>query len=125
MKPNSLRLCALLLLAPCLSAQTSIPRPRILGISHVAVYVKDISRARAFYKGFLGFGEPYSLKRNGSEDIVVIKINDQQFVELFAENQHEDGQLSHLAFYTDDAARMRNYLLSRGVRARRETCSSP
>lgn len=116
MRTQFIRLGALLLLVPALFAQTAVRRPRILGISHVAVYVKDLNQARTFYKGFLGFGEPYSLKRpDGSERAAVIKINDQQSLELFAEDPHEDGQFSHLALYTDDVAHMHDYLVARGV----------
>jgi lactoylglutathione lyase len=116
MRTQLTRLVAVLLLAPSLIAQTAVRRPRILGISHVAVYVKDLGQARTFYKGLMGFDEPYSLKRpDGSERAAVIKINDQQSIELFAEDPHEDGQFSHLALRTDDAAHMHDYLLARGA----------
>src|ERR1700757_1667387 len=36
-------------------------RPHITGISHIALYVHDLDKSRAFYKEFLGFAEPYSL----------------------------------------------------------------
>ena len=68
-------------------------RPRILGISHMALYVGDLQKSRAF-----------------------IKINEDQYLELFAENPKQDGRLNHISFFTDDAERMRAYLASRGVR---------
>jgi catechol-2,3-dioxygenase len=36
-------------------------RLHIVGVSHMALYVHDLAKARAFYKDFLGFDEPYSL----------------------------------------------------------------
>src|SRR5215472_10129335 len=92
-------------------------RPSILGVAHMALYVSDLQKARAFYKDFLGYAEPYALKReDGSDRIAFIKINEDQYVELFAEAPKQDGQLNHIAFYTDSAEDMRVYLASRGVR---------
>jgi len=45
----------ILLCASPLLADDSIPRPRILGLSHIALYVHDVAKSRAFYKDFLGF----------------------------------------------------------------------
>lgn len=107
---------ALLLLLSLLCAAQEAKRPRILGVAHMALYVSDLGKARAFYKDFLGFEEPYSLKRpDGSDRIAFIKINDNQYLELFAEAAKDDGQLNHISFYTDDAKAMRDYLASRGV----------
>ena len=83
----------------------------------MAVYVSDLGKSRAFYKDFLGFDEPFSLKRkDGTDRIAFIKINDHQYLELFAEAPKNDGQLNHISIYTDDALRMRDYLASRGVK---------
>ena len=92
-------------------------RPHILGISHMAVYVSDLQKARAFYKDLLGYEEPYTLKReDGSDRIAFIKINEDQYVELFAEAPKQDGHLNHISFFTDSAEAMRAYLASRGVK---------
>ena len=108
----------LLIGAPLLLAQgTEVKRPRILGVAHVAFYVSDLSRARTFYKDFLGFDEVFSLKRDdGTDRIAFIKINDQQYVELFAEPPRNEDRLNHVAIYTDDAAGMRDYLASTGIK---------
>ncbi|MEP6912163.1 MAG: VOC family protein [bacterium] len=83
----------------------------------MALYVSDLQRARAFYEDFLGFAEPYVLKRDdGSVRIAFIKINDDQYIELFAEAPKQDGHLNHIAFYTNSAPAMREYLASRGVK---------
>jgi lactoylglutathione lyase len=95
-------------------------RPRITGLSHVALWVRDLERSRAFYEGFLGFGEPYSLKGDsGAVQIAWIKINDRQSVELFPTGggAPKDGDsLYHIALETDDAQGMLDYLRSRGVK---------
>jgi hypothetical protein len=65
--------------------KNNVNRPKITGVAHAAFYVKNIDQARAFYKGFLGFAEPYSLKKNNSDELALtyIKINDRQVIEIF------------------------------------------
>jgi len=107
---------ALVLAIAGLCAAAEVKRPKILGVAHMAIYVGDLQRARAFYKDLLGYDEPFLLKRkDGSERIVFIKINEDQYLELFAEEPKKDGQLNHISFYTDDAKGMRDYLASMGV----------
>jgi lactoylglutathione lyase len=93
-------------------------RPRITGISHAAFYVSDMAKARAFYEGFLGYQSPFSIPRkNPGEQLVWIKINDRQSVELFpgSEVAPDADRLYHIAVETDDAEAMRLYLQSKGV----------
>jgi len=107
---------ALLLAITGLCAAAEVKRPKVLGVAHMAIYVSDLQKARAFYKDLLGYDEPFLLKRkDGSERIVFIKINEDQYLELFAEEPKKDGQLNHISFYTDDAKGMRDYLASMGV----------
>lgn len=93
-------------------------RPKITGISHAAFYVSDMAKARQFYEGFLGFQSPFSIPRkNPAEQLVWIKINDRQTVELFpgSEVAPDAERLYHIAVETDDAEAMRVYLKSKGV----------
>jgi catechol 2,3-dioxygenase-like lactoylglutathione lyase family enzyme len=91
-------------------------RPRILGVAHMALFVSDLQKARAFYKDLLGYEEPYTLQRDDHSDrLAFIKINEDQYVELFAETPKQDGHLNHIAFFTDSAEKMRAYLASQGV----------
>ncbi|PYY03662.1 MAG: bleomycin resistance protein [Acidobacteria bacterium] len=114
---NSLRLILILLLASSLLAQTEAQRPRILGVAHVALYTSDLAKARIFYEDFLGFQEPFTLKRDdGSIRIAFFKVNDEQYVELFTDPAKEDGQLNHVAIYTDNAQQMRDYLAAHGIK---------
>src|SRR6476646_5895162 len=46
---------AVLLALPLLGAAPE--RPPVIGISHVAVHVSDLAKARAFYGGVLGLAE--------------------------------------------------------------------
>jgi catechol 2,3-dioxygenase-like lactoylglutathione lyase family enzyme len=92
-------------------------RPRILGISHMALFVSDLQKSRWFYEDFLGYAEPYNLERDdGSVRIAFIKINEDQYIELFTDSPKQDGQLNHIAFYTDSAEDLRAYLASMGVK---------
>jgi catechol 2,3-dioxygenase-like lactoylglutathione lyase family enzyme len=112
-----LSLITALLFAP-LVAQDAPKRPRITGISHAAFYVTDMAKARAFYEGFLGYQSPFSIPRKDpKEQLVWIKINDRQTVELFpgSEVSPDADRLYHIAVETDDAEAMRLYLQSRGV----------
>lgn len=106
----------LLLMAVSLLSPAPVTRPRILGVAHFAVFVSDLAKARAFYQGLLGFDEPFTLpKPDGSVDIAFVKINDRQWIELFNRPSAGEGQLNHIALYTDDADRMRDYLALQGV----------
>ena len=106
------------LAAALLYAQPPVEQPRILGISHMAFDVSDLFKARAFYEDFLGFAEYGVLPgKDGSVRMVFIKVNDDQHLELFTDPpQADDGRLNHVAFYTDNAPQMRDYLASRGVK---------
>ena len=82
----------------------------------MAVSVGDLGKARAYYKDFLGFSEPFSLTNpDGSVSLAFIKVNDYQYIEVSPGLKPGDDRLKHIALYTDDAERMRVYLASRGV----------
>jgi catechol 2,3-dioxygenase-like lactoylglutathione lyase family enzyme len=112
-------LTAALLLTPILFGQPAKPsRPKIYGIAHLAIRVSDLEEARAYYKDFLGFDEPFSLKNSdGVVTMAFIKINDYQYVELSPGLKPGEDRLSHISFFTDDAEAMRVYLAACGVKA--------
>lgn len=110
-------LLACLLMMSSMLAQTGVARPRVLGLAHVAFRVSDLGRTNSFYENLLGYQEPFSIKdANGSTTIAFVKINDEQYVELFPANGQNRGQLDHFALYTDDLTAMRSYLVAQGVR---------
>jgi lactoylglutathione lyase len=112
-----LRLLLLFMTAALVGRADEPKRPRITGISHAAFYVTDMAKARAFYEGFLGFASPFSIPRKNNGELVWIKINDRQTVELFpgSEVSPQADRLFHIAVETDDAEAMRVYLAAKGV----------
>lgn len=81
-----LLLSALVLAALVLPAQTpSQPkRPRILGVAHIALFVHDIEKSRAYYRDLLGYEEVFLLNMaDGKLSLTFVKINDRQYIELF------------------------------------------
>lgn len=112
-------LLASLFAAMLLPAQkpTQPKRPRILGISHIALFVHDIEKSRAYYTDFLGFKEVFKLdKPDGSLSLTFVKINDRQVIELFPEIAPDTDRLNHISIEVDDAEAMRAYLGAKGIK---------
>jgi lactoylglutathione lyase len=95
----------------------AVERPHVMGVAHMALYVKDLDKTRQFYEKFLGFGEPFTLpKKDGTGTrIVFVKVNDNQYIEIFNEKDRGEGQLNHISIYTKSADRMRDYLATKDV----------
>src|SRR4051794_28834512 len=110
------RAYTLLLAIPVLLLPQEPTRPKITGVAHVAFFVKDIEKARTFYRDLLGYEEPFSLKNSdGSLSLTFIKVNDRQYIELFPEQKAGSDRLNHISIETDDAEAMRAYLAKKGV----------
>src|ERR1700733_7611549 len=106
-----------LLPAGILSAQTPPVRPKIVGLSHFAVFAHDFDKSRKFYGDFLGFDEVFPLKNpDGTPSMTFFKINDHQYIELFPEKAADTDRLSHISFETDDIEALRVYLSSKGIK---------
>ena len=107
-----------LILASLLSGQETVKRPRILGVAHVAVYVKDLDKTRQFYEGFLGVGEPFTLHQKGGSGVRIpfVNVNAYQYLEIFNEADRGEAQLNYISLYTDNADRMRDYVASNGAK---------
>jgi catechol 2,3-dioxygenase-like lactoylglutathione lyase family enzyme len=113
------KLAIAFLTLPLLLAAADAPaRPKILGIAHMAFYVSDLAKAREFWIDLLGYQECFNLKRKDSNEVRIafIKINDYQYVELFAEKPRADRMFNHVSFYTENADKMRDYLASKSVK---------
>ena len=95
------------------------PSRACASVAHMAIYVKDLAKARQFYEDFLGYAEPFTLpKKDGSGTrMIFAKVNEDQYLEIFNEADRGEGQLNHISFYTDNADRMYAYLKSKGVPA--------
>ena len=105
----------LLLSAVILSAQVS--RPPITGLAHVGFYVSDLDKAEAFYGQALGFAHFSLDKPTGGLMLNYYKVNDHQYIEIYPGLKGDDmDRLSHVAFETNDANKMRDYLDAKGVK---------
>ena len=105
------------LLGLALAVHAQPARPKLLGVAHYSIFVSDLAKARAFYEEFLGYQEAFTLpKPDGTVQMVFVKINDHQYLELVNTPNKGEGQLNHLGLYTDDVEQMRQYLGSRGVK---------
>src|SRR5258708_1420972 len=113
-----LTIAILIALTSALTFAADAPqRPRITGVAHIALFVHDIEKSRAFYKGFLGFGEPFSLnKPDGGLSMTFIKVNDRQYIELSPEVEPGTDRLNHISVETDNVEAMRVYLASKGIK---------
>lgn len=107
---------SLLGVCSALHAQT-VTRPRILGVPHAAFRVHDIEASRHFYKDFLGYSEPFSIKApDGKLIMTFIKVNDRQYIELSPEGNPSEPRFVHLALQTDNAEGLRQYVKSKGYK---------
>lgn len=104
-------------IAPSAMSYGQSSHARITGMAHMAYYVSDMKKARDYYEGWLGFQEALVLKNpDGSEHVVFLKINDHQFIELYAEAPKNHGFMHDAGFETNDAKGMRDHLEAIGVK---------
>lgn len=101
---------------PVALAGQAVNRPAIVGVAHIALKVGDLSRARAFYGRGLGFEQPFAVRDASGSLFTCFKVNDRQYIEISPDLKGEsEDRLSHIAFETADARRLRDYLAGRGV----------
>src|ERR1700757_4056603 len=91
-------------------ASTSIERPRISGISHLAVYTSDAAAADHFYRELVGAAKlPDPENARG----VRYAFSNVQFVEVLPLPADSGiNRRDHIAFNTDNAEALRIYLVS-------------
>ncbi|MCX6613421.1 MAG: VOC family protein, partial [Acidobacteria bacterium] len=107
-------LLSVVLFSLVLSAQK---RPKILGVSHIALFVHDIEKSREYYRDLLGYKEVFQLDNpNGTLSLTFVKVNDRQYIELFPEKAPNTDRLNHISIEVDDAEAMRLYLASKGIK---------
>jgi catechol 2,3-dioxygenase-like lactoylglutathione lyase family enzyme len=93
-------LVAALLCAATVRAQM----PPLAGIAHEAFRVSDLDSSRDFYHK-LGFEQAFEFADPGKPAVAFIKINDRQFIELYARlDNSQDLGLMHFCFEADDIA---------------------
>lgn len=96
-------------------SSASIKRPKILGISHLAVYTSDAAATERFYLNVVG-----AAKMVDPEDPRGVRyaLSSVQFVEVLPLPSGAGiNRLDHVAFNTDDAEGLRKYLVSRAWKA--------
>jgi lactoylglutathione lyase len=108
---------ALLALASALVA-SGADRPPIVGVAHIGLKTSDLAAARNFYGHDLGFLEAFTLdKPTGGLMLTYFKVNDHQYIEVYPElKDAAEDRLSHIAFETTDARKLRDYLAAHGVK---------
>jgi catechol 2,3-dioxygenase-like lactoylglutathione lyase family enzyme len=99
------------------AASGEVERPPIIGLAHVGLFVSDINKADEFYGHVLGFAHFSLDKPSGGLMLNYYKVNDHQYIEIYP-GLHGDSQdrLSHVAFETKDARKLRDYLASKGIK---------
>jgi catechol 2,3-dioxygenase-like lactoylglutathione lyase family enzyme len=107
----ALLIASLLSLAPAATCQE---RPKITGISHLAVYTTDPAKAESFYVHDLG-----AVKGEDPENPAGVRysFSATQFIEVLPlpAGSASVNRLDHAAFNTFDADAMRRYLQAHGV----------
>ena len=99
--------------------QIMVPPPDVSssplrGIAHLAYRVTSLAAARHFWKDYLGFAEPFLL--SNSNTVAVIKINDQQYVELYeGVVGPPQYQIVNYGYQVSGAAAYRTQLATAGV----------
>ena len=89
-------------------------RPRILGVANIGVRTDNLDAARKFYSQELGYQEAY---RIDDPEMVAFKVNDHQYIQVFPGwKGQEQLVLEHIAFETDNAKQLRDYLAGKGVK---------
>jgi len=105
-------LCWLMLPLP-LTAQTPASRPKITGVSHIAVYSTDPIKTADFYERIVGCEKMADFEDHPG---VRYTINTNQYVEVMPlPATAGTDRLDHIAFQTSNAEAMRRYLQAHGV----------
>jgi catechol 2,3-dioxygenase-like lactoylglutathione lyase family enzyme len=113
-------LLVLLALSPAISrtacAQSDgIPPPSFNGIAHVAIRVHDLAASVAFYQK-LGFEQAFDLRKNDVPYESFIKINDDQFLELYPTTERDPAVgFLHLCFEGADLNAIHDDYVTRGL----------
>jgi catechol 2,3-dioxygenase-like lactoylglutathione lyase family enzyme len=102
--------------APLQVSQDTLKRPRITGIGHVRLYVKDVDKSREFYKSILGLPEGGGCVGHTAACFTIF-WGRRQAIELEpARSSEVKNWVAEIAFATDDAVQMRRYLAAHGVK---------
>jgi len=105
-------LVALSLTAAAQMPDKIVPRPRITGISHIAVYTSDPVTTEHYYADIIGAPRQADPEDTGGARYMV---NATQFVEVLPLPSGQGiNRVDHTAYITESAEGMRKYLLAKG-----------
>jgi catechol 2,3-dioxygenase-like lactoylglutathione lyase family enzyme len=91
-------------------------KPRIIGLSHIGLFVHDMKESLKFYTKFLGYEEQFELREKDDTLLLkFMKVNDRQFIELFPEPDTKTDRLYQVAFIVEDIEAMRSYFEIKGI----------
>jgi len=109
-------LAVLPLVAKQADAQTDgTPPPPLNGIAHVAIRVHDLAASVAFYQK-LGFEQAFDLRKNDVPYESFIKINDNQFIELYPTTDRDPSAgFLHLCFEGVDLNAIHDSYVAHGL----------
>ena len=99
-----------------LQGAPAVERPPIVGLAHVGFFVSDISKSDEFFGHELGYAHFSLDKPSGGLMLNYYKVNDHQYIEIYPGLKDDEDRLSHIAFETTDARKLRDYLASKGIK---------
>lgn len=91
------------------------PSADLAGMAHVAIRVHDLDASVGFYEK-LGFVRAFALSKDGKVYEAFIKINDQQYIELYpVDEKNATAEFLHVCFYGDDLQAVHDYYVQHGL----------
>lgn len=88
----------------------------LTGIAHIALRVSDVDQEENFF-GKLGFEEAFSHVLDGHALAAILKVNDDQFIELYPRtNPGQPLGLMRISYETPDLRALRQQYLAEGLR---------
>ena len=111
--------CMLILVCGCVLCFTAKPgrtqTAKLSGIAHVAFRVDDLNASRSFYQR-LGFEQAFELSKQTKPTQAFIKINDNQFIELYARSTPtQQIGFMHICFESNNLTELNEEYLKRGL----------
>src|SRR5258708_12492212 len=97
----------------CAHSQSTVARPRILGIDHVSFYTTQPDGAKGVYGGTLGLASAEPVESGG---LVRYMVGRQWVGYSSAPDPKATDRMDHVAFTTNDIAVLRKYLIANGVK---------